>query len=192
MRLCFWQNFRLFFELTPELVAVIKESASQETPPQALIDALKEAGWVSSCIINSLENYRLYDCSELGNIRNCLWEALKHFNWDLPIPRELLTATLMLGEKDLVLPSDFVIDKIERFFGGTIIHECVPQQFRKIRYCRPPCEQSSTTCPECPVLSCPVVTCPPQVTCPTGAFPALNYPQPAASPNDSPLKQHLF
>lgn len=170
LRRCLWQSFQTFVNITPELIDAIKQSACLEAPPTRLIDAFKANGWILSCLIESLEEYRINDCSEMGIIRQCVWDFNKYFNWNKPIPPTLIKFLNSVGERDKFVPSDGLLDKFEQVVGDGMVDKCLIKLFRKIRYCQAACE-SSTTCPECPALTCPSITCP-VVSCPSTACPA--------------------
>lgn len=159
--------------LPDNVVSAIEIANASATPPPELLKVLRKVEVLPPCVIGALEKINLYDCSELGQLRVCLWRFIRDFEWSKPLPKGLRKILSSLSTKDKVVPSNRLIDRLEYFKKDGLFTACILKSLRKTIFCVETCMitlfQQAIYCPcaipLCAAPACPLIACDPIAVC---------------------------
>lgn len=139
-RLQMWRTFLILPKASCQIIEIGKNLNSLSN--EEYIQMMRKAPRHVPCLLHEMELYRIDDCSEIGQLRKCLWEFTRIREWNKSPPKEFLEIVASATNKDYVVPSDAILRDLERFVGKWFLTKCLYKSFKKIRYCQ-------NVCPDC-------------------------------------------
>lgn len=132
-----WRGFQVVDNFPCGQVELLKRVNC--IPEADFLVQLRNAPGIVACIVDEMELYRPDDCSEMGQLRTCIWNYIKNKEWGKQPPRSFRRVLASVTEKDYVVPSDSVLEDLSYYVDEKYLPKCLYEAFTKVRYCHDSC-----------------------------------------------------
>lgn len=145
-----WSFIQRLDLLPCDVIEALKKAKNLGNPGE-LAKILRGISSAPACLIELLERYSADECSEIATAIRCLWEFIQSHDWNKSVPKRLRLILDSLNDKDSIVPSDCLIDRLNKFVREKLLSSCLIKILKEIRFC----VQPKPPCPTCPTPTTP-------------------------------------